>query len=257
VRSQALYVWKVVDNNVAKVYLLNIYTISCTYHDTTPEIPNPHHLHVDFIQFLCLLDFKLLNSIIPFVITHCGYINFIVHWLPFCVTYSSYSFGEYLLLLLLISWGSHPKFCFERVTLICPPQILLKHWALPQKSSSPWPPFILDKKCGTIGNILGNTLGTWWEPHCEHAIKGFKKFENYSLDLEQEGFPLKKIKPRPKKSSKNQEPPNTRYYEHTIIAWHSSLFHMTQYNLSMMKQGSLLALRAKAKDARMLCLDSL
>jgi hypothetical protein len=103
------------------------------------------------------------------------------------------------LLLLLISWGSHPKFCFERVTLICPSQILLKHWALPQKSSSPWPPFILDKKCGTIGNILGNTLGTWWEPHCEHAIKGFKKFENYSLDLEQEGFPLKKIKPRPKK----------------------------------------------------------
>lgn len=44
--------------------LLNIYTISCKYHDTTPEIPNPHHLHVDFIQFLRLLDFKLLNSII-------------------------------------------------------------------------------------------------------------------------------------------------------------------------------------------------
>jgi len=259
VRSQALYVWKVVDNNVAKVYLLNIYTISCKYHGTTPEIPNPHHLHVDFIQFLCLLAFKLLNSIIPFVITHCGYINFIVHWLPFCVTYSSYSFGEYLLLLLLFSWQWHSKFCFVlfwKSYFDLPISNSFETLGTPPKEFFPLAPFTVDKKCGTIGNILGNTLGTWWEPHCEHAIKGFKKFENYSLDLEQEGFPLKKIKPRPKKSSKNQEPPNTRYYEHTIIAWHSSLFHMTQYNLTM-KQGSLLALRAKARDARMLCLDSL
>ncbi len=58
--------------------------------------------------------------------------------------------------------GVAPKvlFCFERVVLICLSQIFFETLATPPKKFFPLNPFKVEKKCGTIGNILGNTLGT-------------------------------------------------------------------------------------------------
>jgi hypothetical protein len=122
------------------------------------------------------------------------------------VTYSSYSFGEYLLLLLLISWGLHPKFCFCFVLK----EVL---WFAHHKFF--WNIGHSPKKV-IIPPIPRPPKGSKTNPIVNMQLSGFKILKKFPKPRAG-GFSIKKKKPRPNKSSKNQEPPNTRYYEHTII----------------------------------------
>jgi hypothetical protein len=148
------------------------------------------------------------------------------------VTYSFYSFGEYLLLLLLISWG-----CTQSFVLFC---FVLKELL--------W--FAHHKFFWNIGFNKGLKPTPSWK--CNWGVfLILKRFPRPRAG----GFSIKK-KPKPNKSSKNQELANTRYYEHTIISQHSSLFHMTHI-IYLWRKVVCWCCLPRQRMQGYLCLDSL